>query len=59
MKKAAYQEPLKTRNYVIVVDEDVAAYIEQQGITDPNTYMTKLLQDEVNRQHGKVGKPAR
>jgi len=58
MQRETTQEETKTHTFVIIVGEDVAAYIEQQGITDTNAYMNKLLRAEFERTHGKRSKVA-
>lgn len=45
-------EKTTSRTYVIIADEEVAAFIEQQGITDTNAYMLNLLKEEMQRQKG-------
>jgi hypothetical protein len=40
----------QTDTLTINVDADVAAYIEQQGITDINAYINQLLKAEQDRQ---------
>jgi hypothetical protein len=57
MKRSEYNEKTKTHTYVIIADDDVAAYIEQNNISDTNSYMIQLLQEEIQRQKG-VGQKA-
>lgn len=52
MKRSEYNEKTKTHTYVIIADDDVAAYIEQNNISDTNSYMIQLLQDEMQRKKG-------
>jgi hypothetical protein len=52
MKREAYNEHTKTHTYVITVDDEIAAYIEQNHIRDANAYMVKLLEAEMQRQRG-------
>jgi hypothetical protein len=41
-----------TESIPIALDADIAAYIEQKGIKDVNTYLIQLLQQEKARQAG-------
>jgi hypothetical protein len=59
MQRETTQEQTKSHTFVIIVDEDVAAYIEEKNITDTNAYMTKLLRAEYERKHGKRSKVGR
>lgn len=52
MKRAEYNEKTRTHSFVIIADDDVAAFIEQNNISDTNTYMIQLLQAEMQRQKG-------
>lgn len=59
MERETTQEKTKTHTFVIIVDEEVAAYIEQKKIIDTNAYMVKLLKEEMERKHGKRSKVAK
>lgn len=55
MKRTTNQtSPKEANTFVVIVDEDVAAYIDQQGITDTNGYMLMLLREEMERRQGKM-----
>jgi|GEM_PF-6964608 len=56
MQRETTIESTKSHTFVIIVDEDVAAYIEQNNITDTNAYMIKLLRQEMDRKQGKRSK---
>ena len=49
-RETTNEEQLGSYTFTIIVDDEVAAYFEQAGITDPNQYMNELLQAEKNRQ---------
>jgi hypothetical protein len=51
-RRESTNEKTNTHTYVIVADDDVAGYIEQQSIADTNAYMVQLLQAERQRQKG-------
>ncbi|HEY9686251.1 MAG TPA: hypothetical protein V6C52_04675 [Coleofasciculaceae cyanobacterium] len=61
MKRANTNEEKKGTTFVVIVDDQVASYIEQQGITDTNAYMNRLLRDEMQCQlaHPEGRKPNR
>ena len=40
----------RTNTYLIIVEEDVAAFIDQQGIRDINAYIAQLLERELQHQ---------
>ncbi|MCE3235600.1 MAG: hypothetical protein K0Q50_1780 [Vampirovibrio sp.] len=52
-RETTNEEQLGSYTFTVIVDDDVAAYFEQAGITDPNQYMNELLQAEKNRQQQK------
>jgi len=56
MQRETTIESTKSHTFVIIVDEDVAAYIEQNKITDANTYIINLLRQEMDRKQGKRSK---
>ena len=52
--------PDQTHSYVLIVDEAIASFMEEQHITDPNAYMVELLLAEKQRQSGQQpASPAR
>lgn len=50
MKRANTQEEKDAVTFTIIVDDEVAAYIEQEGIRNTNAYMNSLLQRAKQRQ---------
>lgn len=60
MRQTDTSQEQKYVSFPIIVDEEVAAYIEQQGIVDINDYMNRLLEQEKQRQQtmGNQGQPA-
>ena len=52
------REKTDTHTYVVIVEDDVVHYLDEQGITDTNAYMVQLLQAEKQRQKGAAPKSA-
>lgn len=44
--------------FVIILDDDAAAYLDRIGVTEPNTYLNELLRKEKARQE-RTGSPGR
>jgi hypothetical protein len=58
MTRETASEKTNTHTYVVIVEDDVAHYLDEQRITDTNAYMIQLLQAEKQRQKGAAPKSA-
>lgn len=52
MQRTTTQQVTGSQPFTVILDEEVAAYIDQEKITDVNAYIVKLLREEKNRQKG-------
>jgi len=53
LRRATTDEEKQYWTFTIIVDEDVATYIDQTEIIDANGYMNQLLREEQARQAAK------
>jgi hypothetical protein len=58
MQRETTQRERGSVTFTIAVDDEVAAYLAQQGIRDVNGYMNTLLREEKARQQERGLRPA-